>query len=77
MIKSEKGRVDLTVPDYEKLFYMKPSAAQVFERAHLYADLCSILDAIADEYGHTVVCDMMEKYLKETLEELSHEQKST
>lgn len=70
MINSENGRVDLKVPDFEKLFNISPVKAKIHEQAYFYSDLSSILDALANQYGHVIVCDMLEQYLKETLKEL-------
>ena len=73
MIKCENNMVELKVPDFEKIFSISLAKAKIHEQEYFYADLSAILDAIANQYGHVVLCDMIQQYLKETLKEKRHE----
>ena len=71
MITTEFGKTNIRTLDYKKLMPSLPKEAiEVLEEADMYADVSSILDAIAAKTSTSTVIKMLEEYTRELKEKL-------
>lgn len=71
MITTEFGKTTIRTLDYKKVMpFLPKEAIEVLEEADMYADVSSILDAIAEKTSKSTVIKILEEYTKELKEKL-------